>query len=70
VVLLNSRFIAISRTSLPSMAIESASLNETGLSMGLRDALDFVAASSVIPEPDIISLPSMAIGPTSLIDVL
>jgi hypothetical protein len=46
------RSIAISRTSLPSMAIGSSSRDETGIYSGLRDALDFVAASSVIPEPD------------------
>ncbi|KAJ7746982.1 hypothetical protein B0H16DRAFT_1726171 [Mycena metata] len=65
VVLSNSHFTAIPRTSLPSMAIGSTSLNETGMSSGPRDALDVVAASSVIPEPDIISFPSMAIEPTS-----
>ncbi|KAJ7315673.1 hypothetical protein DFH08DRAFT_1039343 [Mycena albidolilacea] len=65
VVLSDLRHNAIPRTSLPSMAIGSSSQDETGASSGLRDALDFVTVSSVKSEPDIISLPSMAIGPTS-----
>ncbi|KAJ7455451.1 hypothetical protein FB451DRAFT_642306, partial [Mycena latifolia] len=45
-------FTAISRTSLPSTAIGSSSRDETGISSGLRDALDFVAASTELPGPD------------------
>ncbi|KAJ7658417.1 hypothetical protein B0H17DRAFT_1213231 [Mycena rosella] len=44
--------IAITRTSLPAMAIGSSSLNETGTSSGSHDARDFVAASAVLPGPD------------------
>jgi hypothetical protein len=58
---LNLCSIAIPCTSLPSMAIKSSSREETEVSLGLY-ALDFVAVSSVIPEPDSTSLPSMVIG--------
>ncbi|KAF8166266.1 hypothetical protein K438DRAFT_2066579 [Mycena galopus ATCC 62051] len=56
---------AMLRISLPSMAIGPSSHNETGVSSGPCDALDFVAVSSVIPELDITSLPPMAIGTSS-----
>ncbi|KAJ7446670.1 hypothetical protein FB451DRAFT_784517 [Mycena latifolia] len=45
-------FTAISHTSLPSTAIGSSSRDETGISSGLRDALDFVVASTELPGPD------------------
>ncbi|KAF8181683.1 hypothetical protein K438DRAFT_1767764 [Mycena galopus ATCC 62051] len=56
---------AMLRISLPSIAIGPSSHNETGVSSGPCDALDFVAVSSVIPELDITSLPPMAIGTSS-----